>query len=43
LLGSNPVAPIMLQWHRIHVAFVMNSQRASTTCLFRAGEFVVIE
>jgi len=33
----------MLQWHCIHVAFVMNSQRASTSSLFRAGEFVLIE
>ena len=30
-------------WHRIHVAFVMNSQRASSPSLFRPGEFVLIE
>jgi hypothetical protein len=23
--GSNPVTPIMLQWHRIHVAVVLSS------------------
>jgi hypothetical protein len=33
----------MLQWHRIHLAFVMNSQRASTSSLFRTGEFVLID
>ena len=42
-VGSNPVAPIMLQWHCIHVAFVLNSPRASTSSSFRAGEFVLIE
>jgi hypothetical protein len=33
----------MLQWHRIHVAFVMNSQRASTSSLFRASKLVLSE
>jgi len=41
-LSSNPVAPIMLQWHCIHVAFEMNSQKASISSLFRASEFVLI-
>ena len=37
--SSNPVAPTMLQWHCIHVAFVMNSRSASTSSWFRVGEF----
>jgi hypothetical protein len=31
-----------MQWHRIHVVFVLNSQKASTFSLFRASESVLI-